>query len=143
MEDSQDKKLLHLGLEKLGAKADVTDITDLSPNVSQNSVFQITLGDGRQLIAKISNFGEYNRFLEDHTIIHQWVQLLKPTPYQKFLAVPVTSEQGIFNANLGDRWLVMYHKAPKKTSLPKIPTTLQVEMTVAVIDRKIANVPVY
>ncbi len=48
----------------------ISTIEDISPMVSTNFVFRITFEDEDIIIAKLSHFGKYERFKEDHRIIH-------------------------------------------------------------------------
>jgi len=48
----------------------IKSIIDISAKVSTNHVYKITLKDKTVIIAKLSYFGKYEDFVEDHTIIN-------------------------------------------------------------------------
>ena len=47
----------------------IKEVVDISAMVSTNHVFRITFEDGDMVIAKLSYFGKYEHFKEDHRII--------------------------------------------------------------------------
>jgi hypothetical protein len=48
----------------------IKSIIDISAKVSTNHVYKITLVNKTIIIAKLSYFGKYDDFVEDHTIIN-------------------------------------------------------------------------
>ncbi|MCB0667339.1 MAG: hypothetical protein KDC80_16040, partial [Saprospiraceae bacterium] len=48
----------------------IVRITDISAKVSTNHVYRIQFSDHSIIIAKLSYFGKYEHFVEDHTIIN-------------------------------------------------------------------------
>ena len=63
----------------------ITSIADISAKVSTNHVFRIILETGTTIIGKLSYFGHYEDFLEDHTLINALANNL-PDPYDNFLS---------------------------------------------------------
>jgi hypothetical protein len=49
---------------------EIKDIQDISAKVSTNHVYRVNFVDEDIVIAKISFFGKYESFKEDHRIIH-------------------------------------------------------------------------
>ncbi len=47
----------------------INTIEDISPMVSTNRVYKVTFQDEDFIIAKLSTFGQYEHFKEDHRII--------------------------------------------------------------------------
>ena len=64
-------------------------IEDASPRVSTNSVFKLTFVDRAPVYAKLSYYGKYEHFREDHVIINNLANNLE-TPYETFLARSLT-----------------------------------------------------
>ncbi len=60
-------------------------IEDISPMVSTNRVYKITFTDEDFIIAKLSTFGKYEHFKEDHRIIHSLSNNLL-YPFENLLA---------------------------------------------------------
>ncbi len=73
----------------------VVDITDISVMVSTNHVYKISLEDGNFVIAKLSHFGKYEDFVEDHTIINVLSNNL-PFPFEYFLSRSLMKGDSIF-----------------------------------------------
>src|ERR1700709_1955736 len=63
----------------------IREIEDISAMVSTNHVFRITFEDDDIIIAKLSQFGEYESFKEDHRIIHSLSNNLL-YPFENLLA---------------------------------------------------------
>lgn len=100
----------------------ILSIVDISARVSTNHVFRITLNDGF-VIAKLSYFGQYDHFVEDHNIIHSLAELLPP-PFENFLAHSYTSKNGkVFTHRskdeLKDVWVVFYKPIDVVEKLPR------------------------
>ena len=64
---------------------EISRITDISAMVSTNHVYRIKFIDDSFIIAKLSYFGEYEHFVEDHAIINSLSNNL-PEPFDHFLA---------------------------------------------------------
>jgi hypothetical protein len=56
--------------EGYDASKSIKSIDDISAMVSTNRVFRITFDDDDIIIAKLSHFGKFEHFKEDHRIIH-------------------------------------------------------------------------
>ena len=63
----------------------IVSITDISVQVSTNSVYQVKLDDGNILFAKLSYFGRHGSFSNDHKIIYVLANNLG-LPFDGFLA---------------------------------------------------------
>ncbi len=98
-------------------------INDISAKVSTNHVYRVKMEDDSTIIAKLSYFGHYEHFVEDHTIINALANNL-PDPFENFLAKSLTKHGQLFtyrfkNSDL-DAWVVFYnpikirHKAPRR-----------------------------
>lgn len=101
---------------------EIARIVDISAMVSTNHVYRITFADGNFIIAKLSYFGEYEHFVEDHSIIDTLSNNL-PAPFENFLARSLA--KGIqlfvyrFQNKILDAWVVFYRPITIKKRLPK------------------------
>ncbi len=98
-------------------------VTDFSPHVSTNYVFKVDLENGETVFAKLSYYGKFEHFLEDHSIINNLARELPP-PYENFLARSLTDEDDalfIYRLQEGilDAWLVFYSPIPINKKLPR------------------------
>ena len=73
----------------------LNSVTDISVRVSTNHVYQIVLESGGQVFAKLSYFGKYEYFKEDHTLINVLANTLPP-PYTQFLSRSFTKDGQVF-----------------------------------------------
>lgn len=105
-----------------GDKRNPVNIVEISAFVSTNQVFRLDLNDGNSVVAKISSYGSYIDFREDHDRIHRWNQLLINTRYKNFLADALLKENEIYTYYNGFFWVIFYNAVAIKNSLPSILT---------------------
>jgi hypothetical protein len=96
-------------------------ITDISAMVSTNHVYKIRLKGRENVIAKLSYFGKYEHFEQDHTIINVLSNNL-PVRYENFLSRALMKKNQIFfHHYLDDEvdvWIVFYRPIRIKNRLP-------------------------
>ncbi|MEC7076830.1 MAG: hypothetical protein VXX08_02395 [Pseudomonadota bacterium] len=63
----------------------VCSVDDISVLVSTNHVFRVRLQNGDLVVAKLSYFGRYEHFVEDHSLINALANN-PPAPFDKFLS---------------------------------------------------------
>ena len=104
------------------ASRPITSVVDISAMVSTNHVFRIKLDDGDFVIAKLSYFGNYDHFKEDHSIINALSTNLTD-PFENFLARSFTKGNEVFTyrytSSSIDAWVVFYNPIKTKEMLPK------------------------
>ncbi|MEZ4986769.1 MAG: hypothetical protein R2795_17315 [Saprospiraceae bacterium] len=97
-------------------------ITDISAMVSTNHVYKIQLEDGNNVIAKLSYFGKYEHFVEDHKIINVLSNNL-PIRFENFLSRALMKGNQIFfhrfQNDIVDAWVIFYRPIRIKTRLPR------------------------
>ncbi len=100
----------------------IRQIEDYSANVSTNRVYKITFEDKTEAMVKVSNFGKYENFREDHEIINVMANNLDH-PYDRFLSSSLMKGNELFLYRYDDEfmdvWLVFYRVARIKNCLPK------------------------
>ncbi|MEQ9305359.1 MAG: hypothetical protein RJQ14_15725 [Marinoscillum sp.] len=104
-------------------------VEDISAKVSTNHVYRIRFDDDDQIIAKLSYFGKFDNFVEDHSIINALANNL-PAPFENFLAKSLTKHGKLFvyrhTDSVMDAWVVFYNpikidqKPDKKQSKEQI-----------------------
>jgi hypothetical protein len=104
-------------------------IDNISAKVSTNSVFQLNMKDGNILIAKVTVFGSFEGFAEDHTIVNVLANNL-PVRYANFLSrALMKGNQLFFHRYIDtetDAWVVFYRpihiqeQSPKRLNLDQI-----------------------
>src|ERR1700710_427809 len=87
-------------------------IEDISAMVSTNHVFRITFDDDDIIIAKLSYFGKFENFKEDHRIIHSLSNNLL-YPFENFLAKSLLKNNRVYihryKQGKTDTWVVFYN----------------------------------
>ena len=91
----------------------IRSVDDISAKVSTNHVYRIRFEDGEFIIAKLSYFGKFEYFLEDHSIISALANNLT-SPFENFLAKSLIKfgqlyvyrhQDSVLNA-----WVVFYNQ---------------------------------
>ena len=110
----------------------IVQVDEVSANVSTNRVYRMHLDDGSTLVCKVSSYGSYFLFLEDHERLHRCATLLDDTRFAGMLADVWTrpgtspdttrpaSHQRIFTWYDQSMWAVFYDDVPRGESLPRI-----------------------
>lgn len=100
----------------------ISSITDISAKVSTNHVYKITFERKKFVIAKLSYFGRYVHFREDHTIIREMNRKLPP-PYKSFLAKSLLKNNQVFTYRdqslEHDVWAIFYRPVRIRKKLPR------------------------
>jgi hypothetical protein len=108
--------------EGFDASKKILSIEDISAKVSTNHVFRIRLDNDDQVIAKLSYFGKYEHFREDHRIIHALSNNLL-FPFENVLAKSLVKNNQVYTyryqKGLVDTWVVFYNPIRTKEKLPR------------------------
>lgn len=115
------QSIIRLGWNTYNSRREIADICDLSVNVSTNKVFRLTFVDGSYLMVKVSSFGKYENFKEDHTIINVLANNLE-YPYESFLSSSLMKGDDIYLYTYEDPvidvWMVFYRPVRIAEKLP-------------------------
>jgi len=110
-----------------GYKGTIIAVTEVSPMVSTNHVYRLSLGDGHHLVAKVSSYGSFWLFKEDHDRLHRCRQQLQDTRYANLLADTLTKDGRVFVHRDGPLWAALYEEVPKRQSLPRVVSAADVQ----------------
>ncbi len=90
--------------------------------VSTNHVFKITFDDDDIIIAKLSHFGKYEHFKEDHRIIHSLSNNLL-YPFENLLSKSLLKNNRVYiyryRHGKTDAWVVFYNPTRISERLPR------------------------
>lgn len=104
------------------ASKKIKTIEDISVNVSTNRVYRIIFEDEDMVVAKLSLFGEFEIFKEDHRIIHALGNNLL-YPFENLLAKSLLKNNRIYiyrhRKNKIDAWVVFYNPIRFLNKLPR------------------------
>ena len=113
--------IIHEAWFKYDSSRPIQSIVDISAQVSTNHVYSLKLESEDLVIAKLSYFGKYEHFKEDHSIINALANNL-PSPFQNFLARSLMKANSVytyrFTSSLIDAWVVFYNPTDIKKKLP-------------------------
>ncbi len=97
-------------------------IEDISAKVSTNHVFRVRFDNDDIVIAKLSYFGKYEHFKEDHRIIHALANNLL-YPFENVLAKSLLKNNQVFTYrfkdDLIDTWVVFYNPIRTMHRMPR------------------------
>ncbi len=119
-------EILHAAWEAYADFRQLVSIEEISATVSTNRVYRLVLSDKRELIAKVSSYGSFVHFRQDHELINQWSALLRGSRYRDFLARVAERDGRIFSFKQGHRWVVFYHKVDFYDFLPRVLTEAEI-----------------
>ena len=119
MSHAEYRHALDAAWSDFGDGRSIIGIDDTSPNVSTNSVFRLHLSDGTRVFAKVSNYGSYFLFAEDHDRLFRCTQLIQGTRFENFLApVLAKSREGFISSAIQSRAKFRRHQ----TALSLMPS---------------------
>ncbi|MEM9325067.1 MAG: hypothetical protein AAGA85_05405 [Bacteroidota bacterium] len=122
-------EIIHTAWEAYDPNRKILSVHDISARVSTNHVYMIYLEEGEKVVGKLSYFGKFEDFYEDHTLINA-LALNLPAPYEYFVSHSLTKKSQVYvhryTDSMLDAWVVFYKPMrvdqllPKKQSLPTI-----------------------
>jgi hypothetical protein len=98
----------------------IVRVEEVSANVSTNRVYRLHLDDGAMLITKVSSYGSYFLFVEDHDRLSRCAHLLRDTRFGGMLAGVWQRDGRIFTWYERNMWAVFYDDVPRRESLPRV-----------------------
>lgn len=101
-----------------GDRRSIVGVHDTSPRVSTNTVYRVELDDGSNIFGKVSNYGSYFLFAEDHDRLYRCTQLLRGTRFADFLAPVLSRNERPYTWYDGSLWVAFYGEAKRAESLP-------------------------
>ncbi len=100
----------------------IRSIEDFSARVSTNHVYKVTLETREIVFAKLSNYGRFEDFVEDHSIINTISNNLS-FRYENFLSHALMKGTDIYTylhkSDEIDTWVIFYRPVRVKKPLPK------------------------
>ncbi len=97
-------------------------IYDVSAKVSTNHVFKVVFENRNPVFAKLSFYGKFEHFKEDHIIINNLANNLE-SPYENFLARSLVKNNQVYiyryKEDYLDTWIIFYNPMRSKKKLPR------------------------
>lgn len=117
------ERIVRLAWSDYGDKRSVVEIVEVSAHVSTNHVFRLHLDDGSHVVGKVSSYGSYFLFAEDHDRLFKLVQSLSNSRWSGFLAQVLPRDGRAYTWYDGSCWAAFYNDVERGTQLPRIITT--------------------
>jgi hypothetical protein len=117
---------VHAAWTELGDARSIVAVDEVSAKVSTNRVFRLQLSDAATVICKVSSYGSYFLFVEDHDQLRRCSQLLETTRFSGMLAGVWGNDHGAFTWYDQRQWAVFYDDVPRRDSLPRVLAESQV-----------------
>jgi len=124
--ESTTPSILYEAWEAYSDNRRISTVEHVRTFVSTNRVYRLRLSDGTSIVAKVSSYGSYYFFREDHDRIHQWYKLLQHTYYSDLLADAFLKEDRIFTHYDRKYWVIFYNEVVEKGTLPRILSDEQI-----------------
>jgi hypothetical protein len=104
----------------------IVRLEEMSADVSTNRVYRLHLDDGSTVVGKVSSYGSYFLFYEDHDRLSRCAELLHGTRFQGMLAEIRQQDGRMFTWYDRNMWAVFYDDVPRRDALPKVLTHDQI-----------------
>ncbi len=127
MSQPDEPEILRDAWARLGHDDEIVSALETSAGVSTNRVYRLLLQSGRSVFAKLSSYGSYVHFRQDHARIRQWIDLLADGSYGAFMAPVLLKDGKVFTYEHAGEWVVFYGEAPHRGLLPRQLTDEHVE----------------
>ncbi|MFM8267065.1 MAG: hypothetical protein ACKOA2_03505 [Ilumatobacteraceae bacterium] len=98
----------------------IVAVDEVSTDVSTNHVYRVHLDDGATVIGKVSSYGSYFLFYEDHDRLARCARLLRPTRFGGMLAEILTKDGHLYTWYDRHMWAVFYTDVPRRDALPRV-----------------------
>lgn len=122
-DDQAHREAVAAAWEAYGDPRRVTRLDEVSADVSTNRVYRLHLDDGSTCVSKVSSYGSYFLFVEDHDRLERCSELLDTTRFAGMLAGVWTERdrpERIFTWYDTRMWAVFYDDVPRAQSLPRV-----------------------
>ena len=122
MKELNFKQIIRQAWTEFDDRHRIRGIYDVSAYVSTNQVYKISFYDREPVFAKLSDYGRFEDFREDHIIINNLANNLE-APYQMFLAQSLVKKNELFiylfHQEEHSAWVVFYNPIQIKYKLPR------------------------
>lgn len=117
------ERIVRLAWTDYGDIRSIVEIVEVSAHVSTNHVFRLHLDDGSHVFGKVSSYGSYFLFAEDHDRLFKLVQSLSNSRWSGFLAQVLPRDGRAYTWYDGSCWAAFYTDVERGTQLPRIIST--------------------
>jgi Ser/Thr protein kinase RdoA (MazF antagonist) len=105
----------------------VASVEEIRVGVSTNRVYRVVLDDGSHVVAKVTSYGSFVHFRQDHERIQRWITLLEGTRWAHFLARVVARDGRPCLHRDGPSWVAFYDEVEPGEALPRVLSEREIE----------------
>ena len=105
----------------------VRSAEEIRVGVSTNRVYRVGLDDGSHVVAKLTSYGSFVHFRQDHERILRWTELLEGTRWSRFLARVVARDGRPCLHRDGPSWVAFYEEVEAGERLPRVLSEPEIE----------------
>jgi hypothetical protein len=114
------EQLIATAWSEYDGKRTIDNLVEVSAHVSTNRVFRVVFDDSTHIVAKISSYGSYFLFAEDHDRLFTSAQLLRGSRWEGFLAEVLPRDGHAYTWYDGTYWVAFYTDIERAMQLPSI-----------------------
>jgi len=114
------EQLVATAWSEYDATRTIDHVVEVSAHVSTNRVFRVVFDDSSHIVAKISSYGSYFLFAEDHDRLFTSARLLRGTRWEGFLAEVLPRDGHAYTWYDGTYWVAFYTDVERAMQLPSI-----------------------
>ncbi|MDD4192181.1 MAG: hypothetical protein PHI28_12675 [Mangrovibacterium sp.] len=115
-------QIIRQAWEEFDGRHQIRGIYDVSAHVSTNQVYKVSFYNRKPVFAKLSDYGRFEDFREDHIIINNLANNLEE-PYENFLARSLVKRNELFIYRYDQKnsaaWVVFYNPLKVRCRLPR------------------------
>ncbi len=115
-------QIIRQAWEEFDDRHKIKGIFDVSAHVSTNQVYKVSFYDRKPVFAKLSDYGRFDHFKEDHIIINNLANNLEE-PYENFLARSLVKRNDLYIYRYFQQkhsaWVVFYNPIKISNRLPR------------------------
>ncbi|MFN6373716.1 MAG: hypothetical protein ACK4YD_00985 [Chitinophagia bacterium] len=116
------EQIIHKAWQGFDASRKIVQVEEISVMVSTNHVYRITFEDGDIVIAKLSSYGKYEHFKQDHRQIHTMANNLL-YPFENLVGKSLLKNNRVYTYRFRkgklDAWVVFYNPVRVIKRMPK------------------------
>lgn len=126
MDDARARETVLAAFRTYSPREVPKDVEAARAAVSTNRVYRLVFESRPNVYAKISSYGSFVHFRQDHQRIEEWRRRFRATRYEHFLAPVLSADEDVYTYHAGDAWVVFYEEVPKRATLPRVLQEAQI-----------------
>ena len=115
-------QIIKFAWKEFDDRHEIKGVYDVSAHVSTNQVYKISFYEREPVFAKLSDYGKFDDFREDHIIINNLANNLEK-PYENFLAQSLVKKNELFiyryHQEKSSAWVIFYNPIKIRNKLPR------------------------